>query len=145
MNNTEILKFSRSIFLLYERATSQVLEKTGLSQLELDILAFLHNNPEMDTASHIIEYRMLPKANVSQAVDSLTRKGLVVSRRDDSDRRRFHLTPTEAAAPIIEKVLDAQRVFRDLMFADFSESERALYNSMTMRISENAKKQLEKK
>ncbi|MBQ4088524.1 MAG: MarR family transcriptional regulator [Clostridia bacterium] len=145
MNNTEILKFSRSIGLLYEQTISRALENTGLTQLELDILAFLHNYPEMDTASHIVEYRMLPKANVSQAVDSLTRKELLVSRRDECDRRRFHLTPTENAGPIIEKILAAQQAFRDLMFVDFTETERELYNSMTMRISENAKKQLEKK
>lgn len=145
MKNNEILKFTRSMMLLYEQTVSPLAQKHQLAQLELDILAFLNNNPDLDTASHIVEYRMLPKANVSQAVDGLTRKGLLSARRDEADRRRVHLSPTAAAAGIITEIIAAQRSFQDMMFADFSEEERRMYDEMTLRISENAKKRLEKK
>ena len=40
----------------------------GLNQLEIDILLFLHNNPECHTAGDICRYRGLAKSNVSAAV-----------------------------------------------------------------------------
>ena len=43
----------------------------GLNQLEIDILLFLHNNPELCTASDICRYRALAKSNVSAAVERL--------------------------------------------------------------------------
>ena len=39
----------------------------GLNQLEIDILLFLHNNPDCRTASDICRYRGLAKSNVSAA------------------------------------------------------------------------------
>lgn len=43
----------------------------GLNQLEIDILLFLHNNPECHTAGDICRYRGLAKSNVSAAVERL--------------------------------------------------------------------------
>ena len=43
----------------------------GLNQLEIDILLFLHNNPECHTAGGICRYRGLAKSNVSAAVERL--------------------------------------------------------------------------
>ena len=43
----------------------------GLNQLEIDILLFLHNNPDCRTASDICRYRGLAKSNVSAAVERL--------------------------------------------------------------------------
>ena len=45
--------------------------------MEATIITFLRNNPNVDTAADIAELRMLSKGQVSQAVESLVRKGLV--------------------------------------------------------------------
>ena len=45
----------------------------GLNQLEIDILLFLHNNPDCRTASDICRYRGLAKSNVSAAVELCAR------------------------------------------------------------------------
>ena len=47
----------------------------GLNQLEIDILLFLHNNPDCRTASDICRYRGLAKSNVSAAVERLRARG----------------------------------------------------------------------
>ena len=49
----------------------------GLNQLEIDILLFLHNNPELCTASDICRYRALAKSNVSAAVERLRSRGVL--------------------------------------------------------------------
>lgn len=63
------------------------------------------NNPGLDTARDIVELRMLPKSNVSVAVESLIQRGLLCRRRDTADRRRIHLSLTNSAAPLLEDVL----------------------------------------
>ena len=49
----------------------------GLNQLEIDILLFLHNNPECHTAGDICRYRGLAKSNVSAAVERLRSRGVL--------------------------------------------------------------------
>lgn len=142
---TEIPARYRAVIRLYGHTLSEVRTKYNITQYEVDVLAFLNNNPGMDTASHIVEYRMLPKANVSQAVDLLMKKGLLSAQRDEADRRRVHLSPTPAASSIIAEIIAAQHTFGELLFADFSEAERRQFEAFNRRISENAAKILGKK
>ena len=58
----------------------------GLNQLEIDILLFLHNNPDCRTASDICRYRGLAKSNVSAAVERLRARG----ERKSACKRLFH-------------------------------------------------------
>ena len=57
----------------FEAASGQY----GRNQLEIDILLFLHNNPDCRTASDICRYRGLAKSNVSAAVEQLRARGVV--------------------------------------------------------------------
>ena len=62
----------------------------GLNQLEIDILLFLHNNPECHTAGDICRYRGLAKSNVSAAVERLRARGvLTVTPAPDNRRQRL--------------------------------------------------------
>ena len=42
------------------------------------LMSFLYNNPGKDTATDIVELRMLQKGNVSAVVESLVNKSLLV-------------------------------------------------------------------
>ena len=59
---------SRGMEKLYSALFSPLLERCGLTQLEADILMFLANNPEYDTARDIVEKRRLAKSHVSVGV-----------------------------------------------------------------------------
>ena len=66
----------------------------GLNQLEIDILLFLHNNPELCTASDICRYRGLAKSNVSAAVERLRSRGVLeVLPAPDNRRQRILRVP----------------------------------------------------
>jgi DNA-binding MarR family transcriptional regulator len=128
----------RHVIKLYEKCERAVCDKYGLTQTEVDVIAFLFNNPGRDTASEIVEIRMLPKANISQAVESLICKKLLLRSRDTRDRRRIHLTLTEKAVNIIPDIQKARQCFYDVLFREFTNSERQLYVKMSRRISKNA-------
>ncbi len=136
----EILLKSRAAGKLYEKMFEHVREEYGMTQLEVDIVAFLKNNPGLDTASDIVKYRMLPKANVSQAVELLIRRGLVKRRPDGRDRRRVHLELTSPAEAAAEQIREAQGRFSDLLFEGFTDEERRQYQELTGRIAENIRR-----
>ncbi len=131
LNITRILKF-------YDAMRSEVCEKHSLTRLEVDIIAFLKNNPGLDTASDIVEHRMLPKANVSQAVELLIRKKLLVRIRDKSDRRKIHLHLSSGASGIIDDIASMQARFLSSVFSDFSDDEKRQYLTLNTRIGGNA-------
>ena len=109
----------------------------------MDVLAFLNNHPAFDTARDIVEIRLLPKANVSLAVESLIQKGYLVRSIDEKDRRRVHLSITEEATDIVQAIEDMQNYERDVRMRGFSEEEQKQYGAMLQRICENARRELE--
>ena len=101
----EFLLHIRRVIRLYESLNRQVCDTWHITQIETDIIAFLKNNPEKDTARDIVEFRMLQKGNVSQAVEDLIQKGFLARRPDERDRRRIHLSLTERALPIAADIV----------------------------------------
>ncbi|MFA7119686.1 MAG: MarR family transcriptional regulator [Sphaerochaetaceae bacterium] len=138
----EILQRLRLIMQLFELYSGDVCEKYGLSQIELNIVMFLHNNPGKDTASEIIEQRRLPKANVSKAVELLIQKGLLQRMQDKGDRRRIHLMLTDEALKITPDISLAMDSFVAQLFSGFTLAERMLYADMNARIAQNATERL---
>ena len=84
----------------------------GLNQLEIDILLFLHNNPECHTAGDICRYRGLAKSNVSAAVERLRARGVLVSAgmypavANGNARLRFFISASHEES-MIQKTVDA--------------------------------------
>lgn len=96
---------------LYKKAMEPVEQKFDLSRAELDILMFLANDPEHDTASDVVEYRGLVKSHVSAAVAGLEEKGYIQRFYYNGNKRTIHLELTEAAKPVIEAGRKAQAEF----------------------------------
>jgi len=139
----EIMINFRHASLLYERAFVHIREKYRMTQLEIDILGFLKNNPATDTASDIVQYRMLPKANVSQAVELLIQKEMISRRTDTRDRRRIHLKLEQRSEEVLEAILKAQKDFGEQLFHNIPEEMRRQYMETTYQISQNVKYGLE--
>ena len=59
--------------------------------MEFNILLFLANNPEFDTAAQIIKKRAFTKSHVSMSVRSLEERGLLTGEYYGTDRRTIHL------------------------------------------------------
>ena len=122
---------------LYNLLFLPLLEQHHLTQLEADILLFLANNPEYDTARDIVEIRHLAKSHVSVAIDSLVERGLLQRFLLDGNRKTIHLRLTDAAAPVIEQGRAVQAQYADLIFAGFSDRERQDLFQFLERVSEN--------
>lgn len=132
-----LLSTIRMIIKLYDASLKSVWVKHGLSPVETHIIGFLYHNPQLDTASDIVELRMLQKGNVSQAVESLIQKGLLTRRQDQADRRKIHLSLTPLTQPIVEDILQVRASFQERLFRGFTPEEQELFESLNQRLVKN--------
>ena len=86
----------------YTGLIDPVCKKYGLTQMEFNILLFLANNPEFDTAAQIIKKRAFTKSHVSMSVRSLEERGLLTGEYYGTDRRTIHLKLTEEHRMLFE-------------------------------------------
>ncbi len=144
-NATEFWQGLRGMLKLYEKMLKRVCTVHDLAVTEADILGFLKNNPEKDTAADISELKMLSKGAVSKAVDSLIGKGLLSREQDKQDRRKIHLKITPEAASVIKDITKVQNDYWDIMFEGFSEEEYRTYEKLRSRHFENVKRAEERR
>ncbi|MGN0587369.1 MAG: MarR family winged helix-turn-helix transcriptional regulator [Oscillospiraceae bacterium] len=145
MNGAEITASIRGIIKGYEKFLDAAGDSCGLSRTERDSLLFLYNNPKHDTARDIVKYRMIPKANVSQAVDSLIAKGHLERAACPEDRRIVRLRLTDSGKTTAAKLKEAQTRFSAALFEGLSDEERATLEKADRLIKENIQRILNAK
>lgn len=143
-NNFNMLVNFRQIIKFFEFSLQDIRKKYDLTKIEMDIISFLYNNPGYDTASDIVELRMLQKGNVSQAVDLLIKKELLVKKTDSLDKRKVHLILTEKSANITEEISNAKLKFKQEIFKGFTTEELNTFNYLNNKIVNNIKTELGK-
>ncbi len=116
----------------------------GLNQLEIDILLFLHNNPELCTASDICRYRGLAKSNVSAAVERLRSRGVLEVLPAPDNRRQRILRFTGVARPMAEALAEIQRRTLEPLFDGFTAAEQQALQEYLCRMDANIQRQLKK-
>ncbi len=134
---------SQGMRKLFSRMLTPLLERYRLTQLEMDILLFLANNSEHDTARDMVELRHLAKSHVSVGVDSLVRRGLVERFFQAGNRKVIHLRLLPAAAELVAAGRDVQRQYGEALLAGFSPEEREELTRLLERIGDNVAAALE--
>ena len=143
MVKKELFRSLRSILRVYNKSGEPIRAQYGLTEAELAVLDFIGTNPKLDTARDITEYRLIPKANVSLAVDSLVEKGLIYRDQDELDRRRIHLRLTELGESLVPAIRRRRQEFQDVVFGGFTLRQREEYAKLSEKILCNAQKYLE--
>lgn len=110
-NISLFLRFQKEMGDVYSKKISQAASQCSLSKVEADVLLFLANNPQYDTARDVVEYRGFSKAFVSGAVELLLEKRLISIAVSKTDRRFQHLSVTDAADPHLEVLKNTQQEF----------------------------------
>ena len=122
----------------YAHEMAGVLSRWQLTGMELDVLLFLGNNPDCDTASDMVQLRQLTKSHVSKAVERLTALGLVLQQRDEMNRRRIHLKLAEAAEPILRDGREAQKRFVEVLTHGLNDEDKAAADRILTVMMKNA-------
>lgn len=120
-------------------------EKLSITQTQIEIIMFLFNNPDYDTAKDISELRKFPKSCVSKAVDDLIKKNYLESLVDISDRRIIHLKLKESSKQVIKLSQKIRTHFLEIICQGISDKEKEELLKILNTISINVKEALKEK
>lgn len=121
----------------YTSLFEPVLKKYGLSQAEVDVLAFLHNNPEYNHAQDIVDVRGISKGHVSMAVEKLVHKGYLDRQPDPHNRRCNILTIDASAKKLVNEIIAIQNTFNQTAYAAICEEDKAVFHEVLYQIYQN--------
>ena len=125
------VELTKKFMAAYKAAQKKVCKAWNVPEVSLDILLFLANNPEYTTARDIVEVRSIKANLVSQHVERMVREGYLCRKEVQGDRRKWDLSLTEKAMPIIEAGRRMQTDFFETLFHGISEGEkRAFFETM---------------
>lgn len=124
---------------LYSDCTSEVCEKFRLTKMEYDIMMFLTNNPQCDTAADIVKLRRLTKSHVSAALKNLESRGLVTKSYCGKNQKSLHLKLTPEAAAIVSEGREAQIKYAKILFNGFSDKELMEFYGFYERVCQNCR------
>ena len=121
---------------------SGVCEKYQLRQLEYDILMFLYNNPEYNTAADIVRVRKSTKSHVSTSLKVLEDRGLIERKVDKDNKKRVTIHLLQMANEVIEDGIWAQKEFAQDMFEGLSEEEIRVFMNVFQKVYDNAERMI---
>ena len=121
----------------YLKSVSSVCEKYDLTSAEFDVLLFLANNPETDTATDIVEKRHMVKSQVSMSVRTLEERGYLARTYKNNNRRTIHLIVCDKAEDAVREGRDALNSAYGTIMQGFSETERELMKKNIVRMTNN--------
>ena len=141
--NRNIFSVGKYIFKVHDKFCENISTQYGLTNLELNILFFLKSNCEFDTAKDMAEKMHLSKSNISDAVDSLTKKGYLMGVQDKTDRRYIHLKLQKNADKILENAFKIHEEFINSIVKDIPQEKLNIAREVLEQCLVNAIKEAE--
>lgn len=131
------LELTQNLLLAYTELCKPLCRELGIPQTAFDILMFLANNPEYQTARDIVEIRRIKANLVSINVERLAREGYLRRELLRGDRRKIRLVCTEKAAPIVERGRAMQASFIELLLWGIPTEQRESFGRTLEAIAAN--------
>ncbi len=123
MGSVNIVTFVHRMSSAYESFCRPLCRDLQIHQTAFDIIMFLANNPQHNTARDISQYRWIKPNLVSFTVDKLVNEGYLQRHPVPDDRRKVRLSCTEKAAPIIEQGRHLQDQFTQALIEGMNPQE----------------------
>lgn len=119
----EWIAHTQKIKTFYNWSFHDLAKELDLSQLEIDILLFLHNNPQNNVARDLCNLRGIAKSNASNGIRLLEKKGLLISSPDATSRKIRRLNLTSAGQDIAQRLSAKQHEIFQTMFEGVSKEQ----------------------
>lgn len=132
----------KTITSYYELLSGEVCDRYELTQMEYDILMFLHNNPQLNTAAEIVKIRKSTKSHVSTSLKKLENRGFVKRIQSEDNKKHIEIVLLDRAALIVEAGLNAQKQFAQDVLSGLTEEERHMCIKVFDEICNNAEEHL---
>ena len=134
----------KTITSYYELLSGEVCDRYGLTQMEYDILMFLHNNPQQNTAAEIVKIRKSTKSHVSTSLKKLENKGLVEKIQSKNNKKHIEIVLLDQAKLIVEAGTNVQKQFARTVLSGLTVEEKQMCIRIFDKICNNAEENLRK-
>lgn len=121
----------------YNSLFEDLQKKWDMTQIEIDTLAFLANNPEYNHAQDIVNIRGISKAHVSVAIEKLVKRGWLKRLCDPDNRRCNILQITKDAKEVILKIQNIQNDYATMAFNKMNLQEQQAFVTTINQIYQN--------
>lgn len=132
-----ILRYVDNSIRLRQRLTQPLCDELGLSQKGIDVLVFLYNNPERNTARDIAHFLNIAKSNLSVLLEELEREGWLGMEADPQNRRLKRITLSSERQEELRRLAEFQEHFLELFTKGFSEEEILQIHSLLEKMNVN--------
>lgn len=138
MTGLETMALGRKLGHVYEERLRPVCREYRLTRSGMDLLLFLANHPEHNTARDLCAVRGMKSGIASVAVEELLEKGLLRVEVDEADRRlrRLWLTREAGAAAAAGQAVQAR--FAAQLRSGIAEEDRATFERVLAQLGKNA-------
>ncbi len=123
----------------FERRTSEVLAKHGLTRSQFDVLATLWHG-EGICQQELAERLLVTKGNVVGLIDRVGAAGWVERRPDPDDRRAHRLYLTKKGRDIVAKAFPSIVALNQIIFGALNEAELKTLKSLVDRLEDACQK-----
>lgn len=130
----------KAITSYYELLSGEVCDRYELTQMEYDILMFLHNNPQLNTAAEIVKIRKSTKSHVSTSLKKLENRGFVKRIQSEDNKKHIEIVLLDKAEIIVEAGLNMQKQFAQNVLNGLTEEETQMCINVFNKICSNAEK-----
>ena len=134
------IAFARTLYQAYCIRCKSLCRELRMPQTAFDILLFLANNPDYNTAKDIVELRGIKANLVSVNVERLVKEGYLDRRDFPGDRRKTVLVCTPRSQPLIQRGERLQEEFFQDIFRDVDEASRENLHRVMEQVDRNLNK-----
>lgn len=127
-----------------EKKLCKIYEKYDLRKIDMEIVVYLANCGEEDTARDIANTNMFTKGHISQSVKRLSDMNFINVEQDEKDMRVQHLKLTENVKPLLDELLAQKTKIQQCVFAGITESESKVMDKVLKKICNNIMNEMEK-
>ena len=137
MQKSNLVALSHNALTAFSEICKPVCHELDIPQTAFDILLFLADHPELDTAKEITHHIGIKKNLVSMYVEKLVIQGYLLRESIPGDRRQVRLVVTDKASPVIEKGRRAKKYYQDFLVKGISEEDLIIYRKCLETMADN--------
>lgn len=116
----------------------QKLEELGLTSHQIEVLGFMHANPELDTVSALAAELFISKGSLSLMISKLQLGGFVQkkSAKGDDDGRKVYISLTKKGEDAVLQIRNTVVASASEVFDDMDEEKRTLFYTKVKELKE---------
>lgn len=134
----------KTISCYYAALTRAACAGTGLTQMEYDIIMFLHYHPQLNTAADMVKIRKATKSHVSTALKTLEDRGFIEKRQCENNKRCNEIFLLAPAQEIVAAGMQLHHDFMHQLLEGIDRKDLDVFLNVFEKICANAEKGLMK-